>query len=191
MYQSDRGNYRTKDSVAKSFRHSCLGKLIILIVFLLVALIVAYFTTPTEKEMAIEMHDNIMQCLEENDSIKGDDIDDYVNNLNFIFSVADTTKISEDTRLAYYKYNRMEVFRHAFYATARLVNNMHPEGTRVGIGAFGLIVPTVLYRDILLDVGPVHKGYNKKIIPQGSVPDTDLGTNPNIQEFHYKQNPDD
>ena len=64
---------------------------------------------------------------------------------------------------------------------------MHPEGTRVGVGIFGIIIPTVLYEDILLEVGPVHKGYEQKLnqapIQQD---DEDLGENPNITEFHYK-----
>jgi hypothetical protein len=67
---------------------------------------------------------------------------------------------------------------------------MHPEGTRVGVGIFGIIIPTVLYEDILLEVGPVHKGYEQKLNQQVVVPDDDLGENPNITEFHYKRDPD-
>lgn len=189
MYQQDRG-YRTNEPIRKAFMHSCLGKIVILGIFLLIALCVAYFTTPTEKEMLVEMDDNIIECLQANDSIKGDPIDDYVNNLGSIFTVSDSTQISEEVMKAYRMYNKLEAYRHTFYATARLVNNMHPEGVRVGVGVFGLIIPTVIYKDILLDVGPVHKGYNQKII-QPTVPDIDLGSNPNIQEFHYKRNPDD
>ena len=137
------------------------------------------------------MEDNIMQCLEENDSIKGDPIDDYVHNLGFIFTKGDSMAVTEEVRKAYHMYNRLQVYRHGLYSTAYLHNNLHPEGVRVGFGAFGLIVPTVLYKDILLDVGPVHKGYDQKLIQQVTVPDTDLGQNPNIQEFHYKRNPDD
>ena len=190
MYQADRGNYRTNESMPKAFMHSCLGKLLILAILIIIALFVAYITTPTEKEMLTETEDNIMQCLEENDSIKGDKIDDYVNNIGFTFTLADTTQVNEDIRTAYHKLNRLEAYRHAFYATSRIVNNLHPEGVRVGIGIFGLVIPTVTYKDILLDVGPVHKGYDQKVIRQ-SIPDTDLGTNPNVQEFHYKRNPDD
>ena len=64
---------------------------------------------------------------------------------------------------------------------------MHPEGTRVGVGIFGIIIPTVLYEDILLEVGPVHKGYEQKL-NQAPIQqeEEDLGTNPNITEFHYK-----
>lgn len=190
MYQSDNRNYQTKESMGKAFKNSCLGKLVILSAFLLVILLIAYFTTPTEKEMRIEMEDNIMQCLEENDSIKGDDIDDYVNNLGFIFTYADSMNVEPDIRKAYHMYNRLEVYRHTFFATAYLHNNLHPGGVRVGFGLFGLVIPTVLYKDILLDVGPVHKGYDQKIY-RPEMPDYDMGKTPNIQEFHYKRNPDD
>ncbi len=189
MYQQDRG-YKTNEPIGKAFTHSCLGKVVILGAFLLVMLIVAYFTTPTEKEMLVEMDDNIIECLQANDSIKGDPIDDYVNNMGSIITVSDTTQVSEDVMKAYRMYNKLEAHRHTFYATARLINNLHPEGIHVGFGMFGLIIPTVTYKDILLDVGPVHKGYNQKIY-QPAIPDTDLGSNPNIQEFHYKRNPDD
>ena len=191
MYQSDRGNFKTTDSVGKAFMHSCLGRLIMLAVVIIVGLIIAYFTTPTEKKMQKEITDNIMQCLQENDSIKGDDIDDDVNNFGFIFTEADTTKIAEDTRKAYHMYNRLEVYRQTFYATTHLRNNLHPEGIRVGFGVFGLVIPTINYKDILLDVGPVHKGYNQKIIQPTNNNEVDLGSNPNIQEYHYKSNPDD
>ncbi len=190
MYQADRGNYRTNEPVTKAFMHSCLGKLIILAAFLLFALIIAYFTTPTKKEMLIQIDDAILECLEANDSIKGDPIDDYVNNIGSMITYADTTQVSEDVIKAYRMYNRLETYRHTFYATARLVNNLNPEGVRVGIGVFGMVIPTIVYKDLLLDVGPVHKGYNQKII-KTPVSDTDLGKTPNIQEFHYKRNPDD
>ena len=85
----------------------------------------------------------------------------------------------------------MEIYHHPLYSTAYLFNNMHPEGVRIGVGVYGLVVPTLTFHDLLLDVGPMHKGYNQKIIRTGVIPDTDLGSNPNIQEFHYKRNPDD
>ena len=85
----------------------------------------------------------------------------------------------------------MEIYHHPLYSTAYIFNNMHPEGVRIGVGVYGLVVPTLTFHDLLLDEGPMHKGYNQKIIRTGVIPDNDLGTNPNIQEFHYKRNPDD
>ena len=184
-------NYKSDDTVKDAFLHSCLGKLVILAGIVAMLLVLAYFTAPTEQEMMTEMDDNVMQCLEENDSIRGDVIYDYVNNLGSVFTAADTTQIVPDLIKAYRKLNRMEVYHHSLYSTAYIFNNMHPEGVRIGFGAFGIIVPTVTYKDLLLDVGPMHKGYNQKIIQTGVIPDTDLGSTPNIQEFHYKRNPDD
>ena len=188
MYQVDNNtNYRTNESFTQEFTRSCLGRIIIAGVIILVGLLVAYFTAPKESDMNAEMEDNIMQCLEVNDAVKGDAVDDYVHNLTFIFTTADTTYIPQDVLETYYKYNRLESYRHTFYSTSYIHNNMHPEGTRVGVGIFGIIIPTVLYEDILLEVGPVHKGYEQKLnqapIQQD---DEDLGENPNITEFHYK-----
>ena len=187
MYQADNTNFKTNQSFTQEFTRSCLGRIIIAGVIILVGLLVAYFTAPKESDMNDEMLDNIMQCLEVNDGIKGDVVDDYVHNLTFIFTTADTTYIAKDVLDTYYKYNRLESYRHTFYSTSYIHNNMHPEGTRVGVGIFGIIIPTMLYEDILLDVGPVHKGYEQKLnqapIQQD---DEDLGENPNITEFHYK-----
>jgi hypothetical protein len=191
MYQAENTNFKTNQSFTQEFTRSCLGRIIIAGVILLVAMLVAYFTAPKEPEMNLEMTDNIMQCLEVNTDNKGDVVDDIVHNLAFIFTTADTTMIPKDLIETYYKHNRLESYRHTFFSTTYIHNNMHPEGTRVGVGVFGLIIPTVLYKDILLDVGPIHKGYEQKLNQQVIIPDDDLGENPNITEFHYKRNPDD
>lgn len=191
MYQAENTNFKTNRSFTQEFTRSCLGRIIIAGVILLVAMLVAYFTAPKEADMNLEMTDNIMQCLEVNTDNKGDVVDDIVHNLAFVFTTADTTMIPKDLLETYYKHNRLESYRHTFFSTTYIHNNMHPEGTRVGVGVFGLIIPTVLYKDILLDVGPIHKGYEQKLNQQVIIPDDDLGENPNITEFHYKRNPDD
>ena len=191
MYQAENTNFKTNQSFTQEFTRSCMGRIIIAGVILLVAMLVAYFTAPKEDDMNMEMTDNIMQCLEVNSENKGDAVDDYVHNLAFVFTTADTTMIPKDILETYYKHNRLESYRHTFFSTTYIHNNMHPEGTRVGVGIFGIIIPTVLYQDILLDVGPVHKGYDQKLHQEVIVPDDDLGENPNITEFHYKRNPDD
>ena len=187
MYQAENTNFKTNQSFTQEFTRSCLGRIIIAGVIILVGLLVAYFTAPKERDMNAEMEDNMMQCLEVNDAVKGDAVDDYVHNLTFIFTTADTAYIPKDVLETYHKYNRLESYRHTFYSTSYIHNNMHPEGTRVGVGIFGIIIPTVLYEDILLEVGPVHKGYEQKL-NQAPIQqeEEDLGTNPNITEFHYK-----
>lgn len=190
--QNNRINYSGSDeSIAKAFYHSCLGKALIGAGVLVVLLIIAYFTAPNEKEMREEIDDDIMQCMEMNDSIRGDKIDDYVHNIGFIFTKADSTKVGQEWKETFDKYNRLEVYRHTFYSTAYVYNNIRAEGTRVGFGIFGLVIPTANFNDFLLHVGPMHKGYDQKLIRTTVIPDNDLGSNPNIQEFHYRRNPDD
>ena len=188
MYQAENTNFKTNQSVTQEFTRSCLGRILIAGVIILVGLLLAYFTAPKESDMNEEMLDNVMQCIEVNDGVKGDAVDDYVHNLTFIFTTADTTVIPKDELNTYNKYNRLESYRHTFYSTSYIYNNMHPEGTRVGFGIFGIIIPTVLYQDILLDVGPVHKGYEQKLnqTPIITQDEDDFGETPNIQPFHYK-----
>ena len=157
MNQTPNSNYRTNESVGKMFLHSCLGKFIILAAVVVVLLIIAFLTKPTDQEMRDEMNDNIMQCMEMNDSIRGDQIDDFVHNIGFIFTTADSTKVGKEWREVFDKYNRLEIYNHAFFRTAYVYNN---------------------------------KSYNQRLV-NPTIIEGDLGTNPNIQEFHYKRNPDD
>jgi hypothetical protein len=53
-----------------------------------------------------------------------------------------------------------------------------------------MVIPTANFNDFLLRIGPMRKNYNQKLIQPTTI-GGDLGTNPNIQEFHYKRNPDD
>ena len=146
-------------------------------------------SAPTKKEMIREVNDNVMQCLEDNNRYKGDAIDDFVHNLGYAFTEADTAAIVPEILETYQKYNQLEAHRHLFYSTAYIHNNTHPEGTRVAIGFLGFVFSTVQYTDLLLDVEPVHKGYEQKLLDPGKIEETDLGTNPNVQEYHYEQNP--
>ncbi len=186
MYRAD--NFKQKESMGQAFYNSCLGQIVILVGIIIVLLIAAFFTVPSKKTMLIEATDDILECIESNDSIKGDMIDDYMGNIAHVFTKADTTKINKDLFEGLKKYNRIEIHDHTFFRTAYIHNNVHPEGVRVAWGAYGLVFPTVTYGDLLLYVGTMHGGYNKAII-KTTVPDQDMGTI-NINEFHYKGDPD-
>ena len=156
MNQTPNSNYRTNESVGKMFLHSCLGKFIILAAVVVVLLIIAFLTKPTDQEMRDEMNDNIMQCMEMNDSIRGDQIDDFVHNIGFIFTTADSTKVGKEWREVFDKYNRLEIYNHAFFRTAYVYNNVKTEGTRVGFGLYGLVIPTANFNDFLLRILIIH-----------------------------------
>jgi hypothetical protein len=140
--------------------------------------------------MMMEMTDDILQCLEANDSIRGDGLDDQVNNLGNVFSKADTTKINKELIQSYVKNNRLEVYNHSWFRTAYIYNNIHTQGVRIGYGFFGIVYPTVTYSDLLLNVGPMQKKYNDGVIRSTIVNTHDLGSNPNVKPYHYQGDPD-
>ena len=180
MQQTPRGNFRTQESLSHQFLHSCLGKLVILAGICGVLLVVARFTIPDEETMMTEMTDNIRQCIEANDSIKQDWIDDAINNVGYIFTHADSIP-NEEILGNFYKYNKVEYHRHAFYATTLLHNNFKPDGVRVGIGVFGVVIPTVNFNDFLFKIGPMHKGYDQKPVRSTIIRGGyDFGSNPEL-----------
>ena len=190
MDQTSNGNFKKNESPIQAFYHSCLGKIAILIGILILLFIVAIMTKPTQEEMEMEMVDNILQCIQANDSIQGDDIDDQVNNMNSVFSRADTAKINKELLTSLKKNNKLEIYNHSFFRTAYIINNIHPAGVRVGIGMFSVVYPTVLYKDLLLNVGPMQKKYKDGVIRTGTINNHDLGTNPAVKPYHYQGDPD-
>ena len=190
MNQTSTGGFKKNESPFQAFYHSCLGKLVILAGILIILFIVGIMTKPTQEEMEMEMVDNILQCIEANDSIQGDDIDDQVNNMNSIFSRADTANINKDLLVSLKKNNRLEIYNHSFFRTAYILNNIHPEGVRVGVGMFGVVYPTVIYKDLLLNVGPMQKNYKDGVIRTGTINTHDFGSNPAVKPYHYQGDPD-
>jgi len=179
MQQTARGNFRTQESLSHQFLHSCLGKLVILAGICGVLLVIARFTVPDEETMMNEMTDNIRQCIEANDSIKQDWIDDAINNIGYIFTYADSIP-NQEILGNFYKYNKVEYHRHTFYATTLLHNNFKPDGVRVGIGIFGVVIPTVNFNDFLFRIGPMHKGYDQKIIKRSISGEPSFGSDPEL-----------
>jgi hypothetical protein len=190
MDKTNNGSYKKQETAAEAFYHSCLGKLVILAAVLGILFILGVMTKPTNDEMEMEMVDNILQCIDANDSIRGDKIDDHVNNMSNVFSKVDTAQVNKDLRISLNKNNRMEIYNHSWFRTAYIFNNIHPEGVRVGWGMFGVVYPTVTYEDLLLNVGPMQKKYNDGIIRSTVIDTHDMGTNPNIKPYHYQGDPD-
>ena len=190
MEQFNRDVYK-KESLAQQFFGSCLGKIVTLGLLMVVLMVIAIITVPTDSMVKWQMEDNIRELLQDNDGIKGDDIDQAIDNFSNIFTHADTTANDKEIMKVYHKYNKLQVHHHTLFSTARVYNNLHPDGVRVGIGVFTGVIPTVKTSDLLLDVGPVRGDYNKKLVPEEGIPDQDMGENPNLKPYHYQGNPDD
>ena len=183
-YDSDEKNFIQKLLSTKS------GRIVFICGIVVIVLLLVYMSAPTKKAMTETMTDNVMQCLEDNNRYKGDAIDDFVHNLGYSMTEADTANIAPEVIEAFHKYNKLVPHRHLFYSTAYIHNNMHPEGVRVGFGFLGMIFSMVQYSDLILDVEPVHKGYEQKIVDETIIQEPDLGTNPNVDVYHYQRNPE-
>ena len=189
MEQFNRDTYK-KQNLWQQFYHSCLGKIIILLIICLILLIIAIMSRPTEGMMSWQMEDNIRECLQDTVTVHGDVADEAVANFGRIFTHADTTLNDKEVLDAYHKYNRLEIYPHTFYRTARIHNDLHPEGVRVGVGIFSIVIPTVSYNDLVIATGPVRGDYDQRLIQDAVVPDDYVGENPNVKPYHYQGNPD-
>ena len=176
-----------KKNILQEFFHSCLGKIVIFLGVLLVLYIFAIITVPTKKMMLEEAFDNIQECLQDNDSIKADEIDEFINNISRTISVADTTKTNKEVLNTFLKYNTLLVYSHLGFKTVHIVNGIYPQGERIGIGLFQTVISTVNYNDLVVTTGAVRGDYNKQLNAPAEVPDSlYTGENPNVQPYHYQ-----
>ena len=173
MEPTNRSTYK-KQSMASEFTNSCLGKLVILAGTLFILLIASILTIPSDEEMQAQMEDNIRECIQDNFEKRCDPVDEVFKILA-IFN----------------RNNKLEIYRHTIFCTARITNNLHPDGMREGIGIFGCVIPFLNYEDFLMTEGNVRGKQQDKLIKDGGIPEMDLGDNPMLKPYHYKGNPDD
>lgn len=179
MYQKDRGSYRNKESILSEFRRSCLGRVIMTAGIIGIIAFFAILTCPSEQAMREEMNDNIRQCIEANDSLNTDWIDDAINNIGYIFTMADTSVYSEAME-NFDSQNTLTYHNHTFFSTMRLYNTFQVEGMRCGFGIFGLVIPTVNFNDFILRTGTMRRDYNQPIIRNNVNDDEYFGENPDL-----------
>lgn len=187
MDQIHSDSYKKKN-LMQEFFHSCLGKIVIFLIVLLGLYVFAIITVPTKEMMFTETLDNIHECLQENDSIKADEIDEAINNISRSMSVADTTLTNPEVYKAFLKYNRLEVYSHPGFKTIYIFNGIYPEGRRIGIGVFQTVISTLYYDELVVSTGAARGEFNKKLNAPVEIPDDDeyVGENPNVQPYHYQ-----
>ena len=191
MDQFNRDTYK-RETLFQEFYHSCLGKIIILAAVAFILFVIAVITIPTDEQLRMQTLDNIHQCLQENDSTKNDELDEFFANVERSFSETDTTLTNSEALKYFHRYNKLEIYNHTAYSTCYLRNTIHPQGIRVGIGVFGLIISTINYEDMILDLGPARGEFNIRISPTPAATDTfSYGENPHLKPYHYNGNPDD
>ena len=186
----DLNNSYKKKSMIQEFTGSCLGKVIITAAILFFLFLLCVFTVPSQQAMEQEVEDNVRQCLQENDSLRGDVIDEVVANISRSFSEADSTVDDHEIMAIYHKYNRVEFKDHTFFRTANLINYTHPQGVCVAWGIMGAVFSTVYYDDLVLTTGAVRGTYNKRLLNDMPVSDDHVNEATKLEPYHYQGNPD-
>ena len=62
-------------------------------------------------------------------------------------------------------------------------NNAIPNGKRVGLGVFGLVIPMLDYSDFIMRTGPIRKEYNQRIIQNEFSVDVEPGMDPDDDSY--------
>lgn len=185
MYQNNRGSYRTKESLASQFGHSCLGQLIIIGGVLGLLMLIAHVTRPSDETMMEEMDDNVLQCIEELDSLNNDWTDLAVSNVRYMFTTSDSTVESQMMHDFNALGNRLQYNTHAFYKTVVLVNSFTPGGKRCGIGVLGMVIPMLDYNDMILSEMVMQTEPFMKQHLHVDIDSVDLGEDPLLAPYQY------
>ena len=155
MRQADRGTYE-KDSYSKELGRSCLFKIFKLGGVIILLLIIAILTVPTEKRMKKGAFDAVVLCILGDLVGEQDRADDFARNMSSMVTRLDSTSNNIEQVVTFSKLNTMEVYNHLFYSTLYIHNSARPQGVRVAIGIFGLVIPTVGSNDFLLNIEPMQ-----------------------------------
>ena len=177
--QNNKSEYH-KETLAAEIKKSCLAKVIMLVAVMLLLMLSAKLTIPSDEQMMYGTLDGVCQCIQDSHGVPGDKSDDIVR--NGIATVShETDSAKKDTILAdFKKFNRVEIYHHTFFSTAYIISNFNSRGARAAVGIFGLVIPTVNFNDFVLRNGPIRKEYNQRIIKQTITSDTYMGDNPDL-----------
>ena len=177
--QTNKSEYH-KETLAAEIKKSCLAKVIMLVAVMLLLMLSAKLTIPSDEQMMYGTLDGVCQCIQDSHGVPGDKSDDIVR--NGIATVShETDSAKTDTILAdFKKFNRVEIYHHTFFSTAYIISNFNSRGARAAVGIFGLVIPTVNFNDFVLRNGPIRKEYNQRIIKQTITSDTYMGDNPDL-----------
>ena len=105
MDQFNRDTYK-QETLFQSFYRSCMGKIIIIAAILLFLFVAAVVTRPDAETVLLGADENVQECIQDNDSTKYDELDEFFANIVRTFSEADTTLTNREAYRAFQKYNQ-------------------------------------------------------------------------------------
>lgn len=149
---SNREGVSAKDSEGDSPLMNVAGCLLAIIdVFWLpiVLLVCAAIFVPNEKAHNEEIHADVIECIKDEsgewmDILGGSEL----KGLASIFM--ETGEVKEGIIDNFDHLNKIQVNKSWFWSTGKLINRLHPEGTTVSFGIFGMVFPFVDWDDIVL-----------------------------------------
>ena len=127
--QTNKSEYH-KETLAAEIKKSCLAKVIMLVAVMLLLMLSAKLTIPSDEQMMYGTLDGVCQCIQDSHGVPGDKSDDIVR--NGIATVShETDSAKKDTILAdFKKFNRVEIYHHTFFSTAYIISNFNSRGAR-------------------------------------------------------------
>ena len=107
--QTNKSEYH-KETLAAEIKKSCLAKVIMLVAVMLLLMLSAKLTIPSDEQMMYGTLDGVCQCIQDSHGVPGDKSDDIVR--NGIATVShETDSAKKDTILAdFKKFNRVEIY---------------------------------------------------------------------------------
>ena len=183
---NNQDSFKKHDSVWTTFHKSCLGRIVIFIVALLLLMLLSVALRPSEEATMLETRDNIHQLILDNDSTKQDNVDNTLASIAYIFSSADT--VPTDTAMhTFDRLNHLEYVNHGLYTEVVLRNTIHVMGKCCSIGLWGMVIPVLTYEDLLLHMDVMRKEYNQKLIEAPKGGEDYFGSDPNLDQVFEDQ----
>lgn len=170
MEQTENGEFRTKESAFKQFRHTCLGKIVIALVVFAILLIIAWLTNPSDMKMRTEMEDNIKQSIWSRDSIETDGLDIFIGNIGHTFThwSDSVTTDMKDRMHRFNENNTVAFYDNTFFSTMRLSYRLKDVNDKlVGIGIFGMVIPLVDFNQFIPSETPMPNYDNPSLVGGG------------------------
>ena len=119
------------------------------LILLIGTLWLAHSTIPDDNEMARAVYEGVVDSTNDNVSgiagLLGGDDGEALASLFMMTGAADKGIIESFDR-----HNDIYVEKHWFWATASIVNDIHPQGTTAAFGIFGIAIPLVGWDDFSL-----------------------------------------
>lgn len=97
--------------------------------------VIAHFTMPSDEKMIDKAEDEIMEFVTDNAKKLGNKLSSGIGDFASLLMLSDDVSNSVKSRVL--KDNRLVVKDHWLWKTVEVVNDKHPDGTRIGFGVFG------------------------------------------------------